>query len=82
MEKKSYPNSGIMFRDDRKASDKDRDYRGELNVNGVEYWVSGWVKEGQRGKFLSLAIKPKDERTADKKSTKSVAEDLNDSIPF
>jgi len=68
-----------LFKDENKQKEKDRDYRGELTIRGVEYWLSGWVREGKKGKFLSLAVKPKD---APSKSDKPVAEEIGDSISF
>jgi hypothetical protein len=79
MEKRQYDNSGILFKNKDKQNEKDRDYRGELTINGVGYWLSGWIKEGKKGKFLGLAIKPKDAPT---KSDKPIAEELDDAIPF
>jgi hypothetical protein len=80
MPTKQYDNSGILFRCDNKDSERDRDYRGELTIGGVEYWLSGWIKEGKKGKFLGLAVKPKDAPAADK--SKSRSDELNDGIPF
>jgi len=39
-------NRGALFRNDDKdpSDDKDRDYNGTLNVEGTEYWISGWVR--------------------------------------
>jgi hypothetical protein len=36
---------------------KQPDYRGRLNVEGVEYFLDGWIKEGRKGKFISGNIK-------------------------
>ena len=57
----SNENRGVLFKNDRKDSDKHPDYRGSINVNGVEYWLSAWIREGQKGKFMSLSVQPKDE---------------------
>jgi hypothetical protein len=53
-------NRGALFRDEKKADEKDRDYSGSINIDGKEFWISGWVKESKAGKkFLSLRVKPK-----------------------
>ena len=37
------------------------DYKGKVNVEGTEYWLSGWIKTAQQGpnsgqKFFSLSL--------------------------
>ena len=82
MEKKQYDYSGILFKNEDKTNERDRDYQGSLTVNGVEFWLSAWIKQGQRGKFLSLALKPKDAATAGTEKTKSTTAEFNDEIGF
>jgi hypothetical protein len=55
-------NRGILFANDRKTQDTDRDYSGSINVDGREYWLSGWRRTSKSDgrKFLSLSVKPKD----------------------
>jgi hypothetical protein len=55
-------NKGILSKNDRKEKDSHPDHKGQLNVNGVEYWLSAWVKERNdgSGKFFSLSVTPKD----------------------
>lgn len=53
-------NRGVLFKNDRKDSEKHPDYKGNVNVNGVEFWLSAWIKESAKGKFMSLSIQPKD----------------------
>jgi hypothetical protein len=56
------PNSGTLFRNDRKTADKQPDEKGTALIGGVEYWVSGWWKQGKSGDFLSLAFTVKEQR--------------------
>jgi hypothetical protein len=56
-------NSGSLFKNDKKTSDTHPDYRGTIMINGVEYWLSAWLKVGQSGiKFMSLSAQPKEAR--------------------
>ena len=54
---------GTMFRNDRKEEgSKQPDYRGDLKLGGELLEVAGWIKEGKKGKFLSITVKPKQEQ--------------------
>jgi hypothetical protein len=76
-------NNGVLFRNEDKSKETDRDYQGSITVAGVEYWLSAWIKQGRKGKFMSLAVKAKDSASVDKTSPKaSIAAEFNDEIPF
>lgn len=55
---------GSLFVNDRKEKDSHPDWSGSIMINGKEYWLSGWTKQGTRGEFYSLAVKPKEDRPA------------------
>lgn len=73
-------NSGVLFKNDKKEQEKHPDYKGSIMVDGTEYWLSAWIKDGKSGKFMGLAVSPKD---AQPPASKPVPKNLEDSdIPF
>jgi len=79
MDKKD--NSGVLFRNDKKDTPNHPDYKGGLTVNGQEYWLSAWIKEGKSGKFMGLALSPKEPMKTSERS-KATGFDSDDSMPF
>lgn len=86
-------NSGALFRAKEKKSENHPDYTGVINVNGVDCWLSGWVKESKEGqKYFSLAVTPKSieahAKAASPKEAQAQAaplnldDDFDDDIPF
>ena len=55
-------NSGVLFKNEEKEKPNHPDYRGEATVGGVSYRMSAWIKEGKKGKFMSFAFTPADEK--------------------
>jgi hypothetical protein len=58
MEKRD--NSGVLFKNDKKDNERAPEYKGNIMVDGQEYWISAWIKEGKTGKFMGLAVSPRD----------------------
>lgn len=81
---KVYDNSGSLSRNERKEQPNHADYRGKATVGGVEYWISGWIKENEKGKWLSLSFQLKDDAkpTARPAAPQRPAEDDSEQIPF
>lgn len=78
-------NRGILSRNDGKRSDNHPDFRGQLNVEGQEYWLSAWVKERKdgTGKFFSISVRPKEsQRAAAAPAPVGGIADMTDDIPF
>ncbi len=57
-------NKGIAFVNDKKESEKHPDFKGSLNVDGKEFWISGWKKFTKSGEGISLAVTPKEKPKA------------------
>ena len=55
-------NSGCLFKNDRATIERHPNYTGTIKVDGKSYWISAWIKEGQKGKFFSIAVNPKEDR--------------------
>jgi hypothetical protein len=64
--------TGALFKNDKKEKPSHPDYRGDCTINGRKFWMSAWIKEGQKGKYMSLAFRPADE-TNHKPSTSAKA---------
>jgi hypothetical protein len=52
-------NSGAIFKNDRREKDTHPTHTGQCTIDGKQFWISAWVKEGSKGRFFSLAFKPK-----------------------
>ena len=57
-------NSGTLFKNDRREKDSHPHAIGTALIDGVEYWISAWTKDGQKGRFQSLSFKRKDPKRA------------------
>ena len=70
-------NSGVLFKNDNRESEKHPNAKGSALIDGVEYWVSAWTKEGQKGKFQSLSFERKEA-----KPSKPSRRAPDDEVPF
>jgi len=60
-------NAGALFKNDKDGNEKRPDYKGQIVINGTEYWLSAWIrtkKDGSGGKFMSLKAEPKQQPQA------------------
>lgn len=53
-------NSGALFRNDKRETEKHPEYTGKITIEGVEYYLSAWVNEMRNGqKYFSIKATPK-----------------------
>ena len=50
------PGQGSLFKNDKKGNENAPDYNGTANIDGTTYRLSGWIKEGKSGKWMSLKV--------------------------
>ena len=77
-------NRGSLFKNDKKTEDKHPDLSGSINIDGKEYWISGWSKVSKgNSKYISLSVRVKQEQTRqiDKPTTKSKP-DFDEDLPW
>lgn len=79
-------NTFTLFRNDKKEKDTHPDYKGSALIDGEEFWLSAWIKDGKNGKFMSGSLQPKEQRQDAKQASydrqKPAPADDFDQIPF
>ena len=71
------PNSGSLFKNERKQKDTHPNATGTALIECpcckavVSYFVDAWTKEGSKGKFQSLKFKPKERQQRQEQQSNS-----------
>ena len=66
MAQKEKENSGVLFRNNKKETEKHPDYTGKCLVNGKVMFISSWINESANGtKYMALKFQePKAENVS------------------
>ena len=82
-------NTGSIFKNDKKETDKHPDGKGSAMIGGVHYWISSWTKQDKNGNpYRSLSFQPKEQKAplsnlAPKRQTGGISDRaMDDEIPF
>jgi len=86
-------NEGMLSRNDEKREGKqDSDFRGTAMIDGVEYWINGWVNEskvkknpdGSPKKYFKLKFNRKQQQQggSSSRSSRGSSQRDNDDVPF
>jgi len=76
-------NRGQIWKNDKKQTDTHPDFKGELNVDGVTYWVSAWKRKpdaNPASPALSFSVTKK-EMPAHVKQAAAI-DPFDDDLPF
>ena len=81
--------TGQLFKNTRATKDTHPGYTGSMTVKGVRYSIAAWLKDGVKGKYFSISVKPYEDnaiRTPRQTPSRPAAtqeDDFEDSgIPF
>lgn len=73
-------NTGAIFKNDKKTSDNQPDYRGTANIDGKEKEIALWLKTSAKGvKYFSVSISEPYKKNVEK--TIQVQDETSD-LPF
>jgi len=72
--------TGSLSKNTHKEKPSHSDYGGSIMIEGRKYWLNGWIKDGEKGKFLSLSARLAEERSEAKPKAKAPADE--GAIPF
>jgi hypothetical protein len=70
-------NSGVLFKN-QSENEKAPAYKGKINVDGKDYELAAWIREGKSGKFLSLKVQEPRQKQAPQKDF----DDIGDDVPW
>jgi hypothetical protein len=88
-------NRGSIWKNEKKETEKHPDFTGSVNVEGKEYWISGWKRrpdQSEKAPALSFSLKAKDDASGQPAknnapqtqgaSNSGGFDDFEDDIPF
>jgi hypothetical protein len=77
--------TGALFKNTKKETDSHPEYTGPALIHGQEFYVSAWINDGPKGKYMSLKFKPKEATRGTepaKQDAFGLSDDEQDRIPF
>ena len=76
-------NYGSMFVNKEKKKPNHADRTGTINVAGKVYYINGWIKQDKNGNpYLSLAVKPVEQKPDSAGKRDGGVSQMDDDIPF
>jgi hypothetical protein len=80
------PETGALFKNDKKEKETHPDYKGDALIDGKLYWLSAWINESKTSgtKYMSLSFKLKEAVEPAKAAVPAGSKDdeFADDVPF
>lgn len=51
-----FDNSGYLFRNEKRTSDKSPNMKGKFTSQGTDFWVAGWTNSRDGKPYISIAL--------------------------
>jgi hypothetical protein len=79
-------NRGSIWKNEDRKSETHPQFKGSAEVNGVEYWVSGWLRKADanpKAPAMSFSFQAKEQQSAPKPAQAPANDfDSGEDIPF
>lgn len=72
----------VLFKNDKGDNPKRPDYTGTINIDGTDYKLAAWIKDGRKGKFMTGKIGEEVEQREETQQGRRQDALDDDSIPF
>ena len=69
-------NTFALFKNELGDNPKKPNYTGSANIDGIEFRIAGWIREGKNGKFISGTVQLKEG------DVKPKQEAVDEDVPF
>lgn len=66
-------NRGALFENDKKGNEKAPDFKGTINVDGIEFYASAWKRDKYGKEYFSISIQPKEIQSGLPKTVDQIA---------
>lgn len=57
MSKQKKNNRATLFKNENKTEQTHPDYKGNAQIDGVHYWIAGWLEKNESQKWIAISFK-------------------------
>lgn len=78
-------NKGAIWKNDNRQSDNHPHFSGSINIDGKDYWLSGWKRKDDAAPsapLVSFSVRPKDEQRPAPVQQAPAKDSFEDDIPW